>query len=42
MATNPQRALLGGVPALSLSMAKLAVQWPASHLLPSLWPAELH
>lgn len=30
MATNPQRALLGGVPAVSLSVAKLALQWPVA------------
>jgi hypothetical protein len=30
MVANPQRALLDGVPALSVSMPKLGVQWPVA------------
>jgi drug/metabolite transporter (DMT)-like permease len=30
MASNPQRAVLGGVPAVSFSVAKLALRWPVA------------
>jgi multidrug transporter EmrE-like cation transporter len=37
MATNPQRALLGGVPTLSVSAAKLLRQWPIAFAASSLF-----
>src|SRR5581483_8684380 len=37
MATNPQRALLGGVPALSVSAAKLICQWPIAFAASSIF-----
>ena len=37
MATNPQRASLGGVPALSVSAAKLVRQWPVAFAASSIF-----
>jgi drug/metabolite transporter (DMT)-like permease len=37
MATNPQRALLGGVPTLSVSAAKLLRQWPIAFAASSIF-----
>ena len=37
MATNPQRAVLGGVPAASFSVAKLALQWPVAFAVSSIF-----
>jgi uncharacterized membrane protein len=37
MATNAQRALLGGIPALSFSVAKLALQWPIAFAASSIF-----
>jgi drug/metabolite transporter (DMT)-like permease len=42
MVTNPQRALLGGVPARSFSVAKLALQWPVAFAASSIFVVSGH